>query len=270
MVLLPSWPQPVHFLLNPPPGFCRLVTAQSHSSGENVTPPPGAISVEPVQKGAGGGFLGGHADAARGQGWEHPGSPDHQGNRAEPLQAKDSTGNASPPHSSTWAYSCSTTSWKPTARGLTTHHSEHTGTHCQGTKSPACAYMLAQRTWMPEHIQKRCQHLREEKEARGHSQATAPTPAQCHLPVSPTHQQSVASGRRQALWIDRAASALTIPPGAWNPPALSHCALCRVAHSPAPGHGVCGALPGGSNLGTDTTHHTHTRKSWHFLLMVGD
>ena len=79
--------------------------------------PPGAISVEPVQKGAGGGFLGGQADAARGQGWEHPGSPDHQGSRAEPLQAKDSTGNASPPHSSTSAYSCSITSWKPTARG---------------------------------------------------------------------------------------------------------------------------------------------------------
>ena len=158
----------------------------------------------------------------------------------------------------------------PHPTGLTAHHSEHTGTHSQGTKSPACPYMLAQRTWTPEHVQKRCQHLREEKEARGHSQATAPTPAQRHLPVSPTRQPSVASGRCQALWMDRAASALTTPPGTWNPPALSHCALCRVAHSPAPGHGMCRGVPGGSNLGTDTTHHTHTRKSWHFLLMVGD
>ena len=82
-----------------------------------MTLPPGAISVEPVQKRAGRGFLGGQAGAARGQGWEHPGSLAHQGSRAEPLQAKDSTGNASPPRSSTLAYSCSTTSWKPMARG---------------------------------------------------------------------------------------------------------------------------------------------------------
>lgn len=99
----------------------------------------------------------------------------------------------------------------PHPAGLTAHHSEPTGTHCQGAESPACPYMLAQRTQTPEHVQKRCQHLREEKEARGHSQAMAPTPAQRHLPVSPTRQQSVASGRRQALWTDRAASALTTP-----------------------------------------------------------
>ena len=84
--------------------------------------PPSAISVEPVQKGAGRGFLGGQVDAARGEGWEHPGSPDHQGSRAEPLRGKDSTGNASPALSSTSAYSCSITSWKPMARGKVPPH----------------------------------------------------------------------------------------------------------------------------------------------------
>lgn len=125
------------------------------------------------------------------------------------------------------------------------HPSKHTGTHHQGAKSPACPSKLPRRTRMQEHIHKSCQHVRKEKGARSHSQATAPTPA-----VVTTLSLPVSSRAWPAAW-----------PGAWPAPSTRDgtdqplpsrqsrspgilpqqaVPLCQVAHSPAPGHVSCG------------------------------
>lgn len=139
-------------------------------------------------------------------------------------------------------------------------------------------------------------------EAKGHRQPTAirpcslspsclPQPSACpRLQQSPELQQSCASTQsgsmagtkhaRTGRWGQpRTASALLTMQragqGGQSPKPFcpqQGVPLRQAAHSPAPrtqmGH-KCG-YAWRKLLGTDTTHHTHARKSWHFLLTMGD
>lgn len=159
-----------------------------------------------------------------------------------------------------------------------------TGTRHQGAQSTQLVP-----TSFPEETEARTQwkwrrhHLRKEKEA-SRVRARQQPPAPC-LPACPDSRRAETSGRPVSTHTaqrsglagskhagGRPASALpTVPgsgqgwPAAWSPPAPS-------SHAPPPG-GLQAPAPAGTpggSVGTNTTHHTHARESWHFLLSVGD